>query len=410
MKKSYNAVVGITALSSIFMLAQACSSATKQSDFETGGADSGSGGGDDASGGFGDDGGTGNFGGDSGVIVGDAACAAAKSKGEQLPLDIYIMLDQSGSMSEMVSGGGTKWTAVTTALKTFVAQPSTGVSVGIQYFGVKAAGGCTPTCNTNADCGASGPCLVGICLGCAGGGGGDSCNAADYAKPEVEIGLLPGNAAPITTSIGMHSPTTGTPTSAALQGAVDHAKTWASAHAGHATIVVFATDGDPSSCDTNLTNIDAIAAAAANGTPKVLTFVIGVGSSLGNLNGIAAAGGTMQAFIVDTNQNVNQQFLDALNKIRGTALGCTYKIPLPESGTPDYGTVNVQYVPGNGMAAQVIPQVANKAACPTTGNAWYYDNPNAPTQIVLCQASCTAITADTHGEVDVLTGCKTVVR
>ncbi len=408
MKRSSNALVGITALSSIMLLAQACSGANKGSGFETQ-SDGGGGGGDDSGASFGDDGGpTGNFGGDSGGIGSDAACAAAKSKGEQLPLDIYIMLDQSGSMNEMVAGGGTKWTAVSGALKTFVAQPSTGVSVGIQYFGLKTAGGCTPTCNTSADCGANGPCFLGACLGCT--AGADSCTASDYAKPEVEIALLPGNATPLTTSIGMHSPTTGTPTSAALQGAVDHAKAWAGAHSGHATIVVFATDGDPSSCDTNLTNIDAIAAAAANGTPKVLTFVIGVGSSLANLNGIAAAGGTMQAFIVDTNQNVNQQFLDALNKIRGTALGCTYKIPLPESGTPDFTTVNVQYVPGNGMGAQVIPQVANKAACPTSGNAWYYDNANAPTQIVLCQATCTAITSDSHGEVDVLTGCKTIVR
>ena len=50
---------------------------------------------------------------------------------------------------------------------------------------------------------------------------------------------------------------------------------------------------------------------------------------------------TGSAFVVDTTQNVNQQFLDALNKIRGAALGCSYLIPLPDGGTPDFAAVNV---------------------------------------------------------------------
>ena len=76
----------------------------------------------------------------------------------------------------------------------------------------------------------------------------------------------------------------------------------------------------------------AIAGAGYGHVPKILTFVIGVGSSLGALNGIAMAGGTNQAFIVDTNANVNQQFLDAMNKIRGAALSCEYIIPTPDAG------------------------------------------------------------------------------
>src|SRR5262245_20350540 len=60
------------------------------------------------------------------------ACAATSSKGKLAPLDIYIMLDQSGSMSDPVPGG-TKWTAITAALNTFLQAPaSAGISVGIQ--------------------------------------------------------------------------------------------------------------------------------------------------------------------------------------------------------------------------------------------------------------------------------------
>jgi hypothetical protein len=359
---------------------------------------------------FGDDDGHGDGGGNGTVDA--PACATSIVKADKIPLDLYLMLDQSSSMSETVNGGGTKWTTVTSALGTFVQQPGLdGISVGMQYFGVPSGGAtCSAlTCTIDADCGAAacGPCTSGVCLGFF-SSAGDSCTAADYATPAVEIAPLPGVATTIESSMGMHSPTTGTPTSAALQGAVDHAKTWKQAHPSDAVVAVLATDGEPSGCDENLADIDAIAATALAGTPSVLTFVIGVGSSLANLNGIAAAGGTNQAFLVDTGGNVNQQFLDAMNAIRHAALGCNYLIPVPTNGSPNYGEVNVVYQP-MGQNAQTFPNVANEAACPANGNGWYYDNPAAPTQIILCPASCTLVEGDMTGEVDVTLGCSTVI-
>jgi hypothetical protein len=418
LRTAATATVSVTLL----ILAVACSGSNGGSGFDNGGGGGGGGSGDNGGGAGGGGssfgaggGGSGTFGGDDGgENLGDAACASEKTTAQQEPLDMYIMLDQSGSMNDTVAGGGTKWQAVTGALNTFVGSPVTGISVGLQYFALPASGGssCPSSCTQTSDCGAAsnGPCIGGICIGCLGGGGGDSCNAADYAKAEVEIAALPGVATQIQQSLSQHSPSTSTPTSAALQGAVQHATAWATAHTSDVVVAVLATDGDPTECDTNISDIDAIAAAGVNGKPKILTFVIGVGASTGNLNSIAAAGGTNTAFFVDTTKNVNQQFLQALNTIRGTALGCTYKIPLPTSGTPDYSSVNVEYTPGGGGSPQLIPQVPNKAACPSSGNAWYYDNPSAPTQIILCDATCSTITADATGEVDVLTGCKTVVR
>ncbi|HEY2514232.1 MAG TPA: hypothetical protein VGI39_25370, partial [Polyangiaceae bacterium] len=388
-----------------------------------GGGGGGSSGGGSGSGGLGGGvlGGGGGSGG--GVNLADAACASSTSRGQQAPLDMYIMLDQSGSMSEQVAGNTSKWAAVTGALNTFVSGTNTaGISVGLQYFGLPPGGGggttnpsCPTTCQQTSDCGATGgPCVVGFCVGCiaggTGGGGADSCTAADYAKADVEIAALPGVGSAITASIAKHSPSTSTPTSAALQGAVNHAQDWAKSHTSDIVIAVLATDGDPTECDTNLTNINAIAAAGVSGTPKVLTFVIGVGPSSTALNGIAAAGGTTSAFLVDTTMNVNQQFLDALNKIRGTALGCNYTIPVPTTGTPNYSEINVQYVPSGGGAPVLIPNVANASACPATGDAWYYDNPSAPTQIVLCPGTCKTVEADQGGEVQILLGCATIVK
>lgn len=305
------------------------------------------------------------------------SCATSNVMAMQSPLDLYLMLDQSGSMSESVAGGGTKWSAVTSAISSFVSQSGlTGISMGVQYFGL--------------------------------GAEGISCTASDYATPEVEIAPLPGVGTAIKTSMNGHSPSAGTPTSAALQGAINHATSWATAHAGDIAAVILATDGDPEECDTNLTDIDKIASTAYAGTPKIPTFVIGVGPDLSNLNGIAAAGGTMQAFEVDTGGNVIQQFLAAMNAIRNS-VSCQFQIPLPTDGsTPNYGEVNVVFTPTGGQPT-TIPYVMSAANCPASGDGWYYDNANAPTAIILCTSTCGTVQADMTGVVNITLGCSTVI-
>jgi hypothetical protein len=325
-----------------------------------------------------------NGGGDAnrgGLTIDAPACATSVVTAQKAALDLYIMLDQSGSMGAAVSGGSTKWNAVTTALQTFMGQPGLdGVSAGIGYFGVRDSTGFS-----------------------------DSCTASDYAKADVEIAPLPQIATAINNSIAQHSPSTGTPTSAALQGAIDHATTWAHAHTGDAVAVILATDGNPEECQTGLSAIDAIASAGYAATPKIPTFVIGVGSSLSNLNGIASAGGSQMAYLVDTTSNVDQQFLMAMNQIRHAALGCTYAIPTSSNGPIDYNHVNIVYQPGNGSSPVTLPYVMTKANCPASGNGWYYDNPQMPTQVMLCDSSCTTIEVDQTGKVDITLGCSTVI-
>src|SRR4051812_42863442 len=50
---------------------------------------------------------------------GGPSCGGTTSKAELIPLDIYLMLDSSGSMSEQtgaMSAGPTKWSGITQAL------------------------------------------------------------------------------------------------------------------------------------------------------------------------------------------------------------------------------------------------------------------------------------------------------
>lgn len=219
-------------------------------------------------------------------------------------------------------------------------------------------------------------------------------------------------------SMSMHGPSTSTPTSAALQGAVDHGAAWAANNPGHVVVAVLATDGKPNECDKKTSDMAATAAAGLSGSPSVKTFAIGIfapsdipaGPAV--LNAVASAGGTNQAFVIDTSDpstDVEAQFLAALNTIRGSALGCQYSIPVPTSGTRDYAKVNIQYTPGGSDNSETLLQYANKASCPATGDGWYYDSNTAPTQILLCNPTCKKVSSDATAAIEVLIGCTTMV-
>jgi hypothetical protein len=304
-------------------------------------------------------------------------------------------------------------------------------------------------CQANAECGAGNTCApLGLCsltpdffclnVGgvCGAGARGtprgntcvaplfscqtDICEAATYAMPAVEVATLPGSANALIASLDMHTPAGLTPTSGALSGAIAHAQALAKANPTHQEVVVMATDGFPSECvPLDIPTIAGIAAKGLAGPPSISTFVIGVFAPAEateaqmNLNAIASAGGTKQAFVINLSQNVTQQFVAALNAIRTAALSCEFKVPTPAPGeTLDYYSVNVQYTSGAGQAV-TIGNVSSKAACSPTKGGWYYDvdpaNGGTPQNISICDTTCTQLRGDAAGRVDVLLGCKTEI-
>jgi hypothetical protein len=89
------------------------------------------------------------------------------------------------------------------------------------------------------------------------------------------------------------------------------------------------------------------------------------------------------------------------------ALPCAYDIPEPPQGEVlDPMLVNLAYTPTGGMT-ELIPQVANAAAC--TGEGWFYDDPVAPTRILVCPSTCGRFEGDATGTVDIQFGCGTVI-
>jgi hypothetical protein len=332
------------------------------------------------------------------------ACAAESHQGELVPLDLYVMLDRSSSMND-----AGKWSAVVSALQGFVgSSDAAGIGVGLQFFPVDPTGTIPTDC---ADCGLYGPCVPGFNV-CGGSLATDtSCDPADYDDAQVPIQVLPGVQTAIVNSLNAESAGgSATPSEPAMSGAVTYATAWAQAHPDHMTFIVFATDGEPTGCTTNTTAGTAtLAQGAADGTPSVKTFVIGVGSELSSLNQIATAGGTGQAYLVDTGGNVTQQFIDALNEIRSSG-ACLFQIPQPDVGVVDFNLVNVNLVdPADPDHPETVFGVGTEAGCDPSTGGWYYDNPAAPEMILLCPATCDHVRVNDL-DVEVLVGCSTIVN
>jgi hypothetical protein len=139
------------------------------------------------------------------------SCVGVSSKADPIPLDIFVMLDQSGSMNLDAGNGMSRWQTVQTAFGMFVQQPSAkGIGMGIQYFGLPdpAVHGCAQqTCMGDGDCMMG--CTTCMPQGLCESGFNpdiDSCTAIDYAWADVPIQKLPGAGAAIISSIASHSP------------------------------------------------------------------------------------------------------------------------------------------------------------------------------------------------------------
>lgn len=91
---------------------------------------------------------------------------------------------------------------------------------------------------------------------------------------------------------------------------------------------------------------------------------------------------------------------------------CEFAIPEPPEGMElDRTRVNVVYTPGGGGAPITFPFVGTPdgAMCPPGADGWYYDDPETPTQIILCPSTCSRVDSDTTGSVDIALGCETLI-
>jgi Mg-chelatase subunit ChlD len=304
---------------------------------------------------------------------------------EAAPVAIYIMLDNSGSMVPL-------WAGAMSAITGFVNDTkSAGLDVAFGIFPGTAAG----------------------------------CDSTVYETPVVPMGRLPAHATAITSGFPAFPVGAGTNIEPAIRGATDFCKKFTPADPADAAekcVVLFITDGAPSTCNADLAALAQIAGDAYT-NDDVRTFTIALqGANVAFLDDMATKGGgdcDPMAAINTCDLTAGASFAAALESIRDTvttietrvemqkqALECEWGLPDPKDGEVFNKTlVNVNFKPTPTDMGVVFKNVPNAASCGDNAGAWHYDDDASPTRILACPKTCDAVKAVTDGRIDVVLGC-----
>jgi hypothetical protein len=172
-------------------------------------------------------------------------------------------------------------------------------------------------------------------------GGGFSCNVP--STPDVACGA--NTAQQIATAISGTSPGGGTPTSEAINAAVQY---YQGNTDGNNHFILLATDGLPQ-CDTNDDSAAAEMAVMTAATAGIKTVVVGIGSdpmgtatltAMANAGGMPDTTGSTPYYQVNTTQDL----VTALGKIAGQIVSCSYALQMAPPN-PNY----VEIDDNNGM-------------------------------------------------------------
>ncbi len=328
--------------------------------------------------------------GDSAGDTGDGdVCATVSANAELTPVFLAFAFDVSGSMGKgdhPWHDATLKWDPVVAATRGFFEDPaSAGLMASLTAFPIDA-------------------------------GEDERCDAESYTEPDVDMTALPSTKfGEALDGIRAEDWRGGTPTLAAVGGVLDSIDAYRAGHPGH-YVLVLVTDGYPQDCkDDSIESVEDAVRAVASDIP---TYVIGVKNppltdsdgntapdTVSNLSGVAEAGGTATAFIIDTGEpaDTTAAFKAAVDQIRGVAVACNIDVPDPPDGRAfEKDHVVVSYTSG-----KTKTQLSYDADC--TGDAgWHYDDVTAPTQVVLCPSICAAVQADTRASLAVGFTCQPV--
>lgn len=256
---------------------------------------------------------------------------------------------------------------------------------------------------------------------------GDGCDGGPYATPLVDLTALPVPADhQIIQEISNESFGGGYGTE--IEGALNGLASFTAAHqvSGREMIGVLMTDGDPNGCEQDVSDLAQIISdhLAATG---IRTFIIGMeGASGDRLEAMGIAGGAephddycspdgpSPCHHWNVGDGSGEAIADALRAIVAQAapLACEYDVvnlQPPDGETLDYGKINVTL--SEGGTTTTIGKAANADACPVDEPAWYYDNPNAPTRLMLCDNACDlASGAEQGARLNIVVGCRETVE
>jgi len=194
---------------------------------------------------------------------------------QSVPLDMVVLLDRSASM-------GSIWATAVEALNTFFTAPdSEGINVGINFFPPEE---------------------------------GDPCDSSSYNPLQVGLRQIPNDASTLIAEMSAQTATGAvSPTYGVLQGSLMFAMTHKSNKPTRNVIAVLLTDGNPTACELDWAKIIMLATKAFN-SYGIKTYVIALaGAPVPQLDGVASAGGTLNAFDVTGDTSL---ILEAMQAIR----------------------------------------------------------------------------------------------
>lgn len=316
--------------------------------------------------------------GTSGQTTG-AVCAADVIGTRLSPVNLFLMVDRSGSMTQ-----NNKWQQAVGALRSFLRDPeSAGLRVALRFFSDdQPMVGCTMQgCSIDA-------CAVPL---------------VDVRELAPESGSADVQEVALVGALERTFPRSGlgTPIYPALGGALSWASSYRSEHPDEKAVVVFVTDGEPNGCNQDINDISALSDQALTNF-GILTYAIGLeGSNEAQMDQIGHAGGTDRGIFIGASNNAEVELQQALDSIRGQTMSCDFALPAAKDGkTVDTNQVNVSLQ--NSGGAVELYQVDSAADCAGQA-AWYYDDAAAPSRIHLCPSACE--TAGETSEVSVQMGC-----
>ena len=308
-------------------------------------------------------------------------CAATQIEAEEIFLDMFVILDRSGSMTQPFGNNnsngyceigeanvGSRWCNAINALYGFFSDPST-VGTGFSYAEFSDF--------EDDECGAF-PMDVGFGILEEGDGNGQL-DALEAALNDDNPGGFTHTEAAIHTLIAetnAHVPT-GT----------------------RRTISVLITDGDPFGCEDDRDELNEMLVEHYTST-GIPTFIIGMeGVSANNLEELAVNAGAAPHtnYCIDGDGECSYYsvgdgnpaaFMDALANIRSAVLGCEYAVPQADVGLSNLDTLLVQFTPSEGAAEITLEQMADEGACSSDDQYWGDFSGGADPIIKLCPATC----------------------
>jgi hypothetical protein len=318
---------------------------------------------------------------------------------ESSPLDIYLVLDRTRSMGtdcDYVAGGSpqesSKACFATYALADYLIDVSPAVDTSFAFNVMSLSDACD-------------------------GSGYESSLVAKTSLPVAPDSALVQGISDETFS-GGH----GTRIEGALRGIANY--TANNQTDGREMIGVLITDGDATDCVTNNSSLAGIIADHLRNT-GLRTFIIGMeGASEAKLEELAIAGGAdphddfcggvaTPCHYWNVGDGSGAVLANALRAISQQAVPLPCEIDVtgltaPEGEELDYGQVNVILTQGETVTP--FPQAGGAGACPSALPTWYYDVPNAPTKIHLCQSACDTVSEAGDGaNLNVVAGCTATI-